>query len=128
MSVEKSVLRKNNHKRGLDREIEEKLYYAVRAEHAKVTQQQREQKKKQMEAEQLPTSPGDLEVKKEEVTGHLRYAYNGFDVLVTPRKHRQKNEAKGGEGRAEWKERERERESSRRHAHCGSCVSRSRAV
>ena len=124
MSVEKSALRKNNHKRGLDRDIEEKLYCAVRAEHAKVKQQQqREEKKKHMAAEQLPTSPGDLEVKKEEVTGHLRYAYNGFDVLVTPRKRRQKSEAKGEMGGPSG-----DRESSRRYAHCGSCVSRSRAV
>ena len=36
----------------------------------------------------------------------LRYAYNGFEVLVTPRRHREKREAEGREGRAAWRDRE----------------------
>ena len=106
MSVEKSALRKNNHKRGLDREIEEKLYYALRAEHGKVRQLQREQLKKQLEVELRPTSSVDLEGKEEVVTRHLRYAYNGFEVSVTPRKHRRIREEQGRDGRAEWREKE----------------------
>ena len=38
--------------------------------------------------EQMPKVARDLEVKKVEPTGHFRYAYDGFDVLVTPRRHR----------------------------------------
>ena len=47
-----------------------------------------------------------MEVKKKEDTGHLRYAYNGFEVLVTPRRHREKREAEGRGGRAAWRDRE----------------------
>ena len=53
-----------------------------------------------------PNSVRDLEVKKKEDTGHLRYAYNGFEVLVTPRRHREKREADGRDGRASWRDRE----------------------
>ena len=47
-----------------------------------------------------------MEVKKEEDTGHLCYAYNVFEVLATPRSHRQKREAEGRDGSAAWRDRE----------------------
>ena len=106
VAVEKDALRNNKYKRARQRELEEKLYLAVRAAHAKAKQQQQAQKKKQMYAEQLPKTARDLEVKKKEESGHLRYAYNGFEVLATPRSHRQKREAEGRDGRAAWRDRE----------------------
>ena len=76
------------------------------AEHAKAKQRRQAEKKKQLQAEQLPKTARDLEVKKKEDTGHLRYAYNGFEVLVTPRRHREKSDAEGREGKAAWRDRE----------------------
>ena len=98
--VEKNVLSKNEYKRAWEKELEEKLYLAMRAEHAKERQRRKAQKKKQLQVEQLPKTTGDLEVKKRESTGHLRYAYNGFEVLVTPRSHREKENVERQEGRA----------------------------
>ncbi|MEC8278907.1 MAG: hypothetical protein VX026_14400, partial [Myxococcota bacterium] len=79
--VEKDALRNNQYKRAWEKELEEKLYLALRAEHAKAKQQRRAQQKKHLQAEQLPKTTRDLEVKKQESIGHLRYAYNGFEVL-----------------------------------------------
>ena len=104
--VEKDALRNNQYKRAWEKELEEKLYLAVRAEHAKAKQRRQAEKKKHLQAEQLPKTARDLEVKKKEGTGHLRYAYNGFEVLVTPRRHREKRDAEGREGRAAWRDRE----------------------
>ncbi len=106
VTVEKDALRNSKYKGARNRELEEKLYLAVRAAHAKAKQQQQAQKKKQTYAEQLPKTARDLEVKKKEDTGHLRYAYNGFEVLVTPRRHREKHEAEEREGRTAWRDRE----------------------
>ena len=93
--VEKDALRNNQYKRAWEVELREKLYLAVRAEHAKAKQRRQAEKKKHLQAEQLPKTARDLEVKKKECTGHLRYAYNGFEVLVTPRRHREKRDAEG---------------------------------
>ena len=104
--VEKDALRNNHYKRAWEKKLQEKLYLAVRAEHAKAKQRRQAEKKKQLQAEQLPKTARELEVKKQESTGHLRYAYNGFEVLVTPRTHREKHDAEGREGRAAWRDRE----------------------
>ena len=77
-TVEKDALHGSTYKGARSKELEEKLYLAVRAAHAKAKQQQQAQKKKQMYAEQLPKTARDLEVKKKEESGHLRYAYNGL--------------------------------------------------
>ena len=106
VAVEKDALRNDKYNRARDRELEEKLYLAVRAEHAKAKQRRQAEKRKQLQAEQLPQTARDLEVKKTEDTGHRRYAYNGFEVLVTPRRHREKREAEGRQGRAAWRDRE----------------------
>ena len=60
----------------------------------------------QMQADQLPKAARDLEVKKREDTGPLRYAYNGFEVLVTPRRHREKFAAEGRDAKVTWRDRE----------------------
>ena len=104
--VEKDALRNNQYKRAWEVELREKLYLAVRAEHAKAKQRRQAEKKKHLHAEQLPKTARDLEIKKKESNGHLRYAYNGFEVLVTPRNHREKHDAEGRDGRAAWRERE----------------------
>ena len=104
--VESDTLRTTNQSRAYGRETQEKLYLSVRAEHAKAKQRRQAEKKKMVQAEQLPKTSHDLEVKKKEDTGHLRYAYNGLEVLVTPRKHREKRDAEGREGKAAWRDRE----------------------
>ena len=91
---------------GRAKETREKLYRAVRAEHAKAKKQRQVETKKKMHADQLPKAAHDLEVKKREDTGHLLYAYNGFEVPVTPRRYRPKFAAEGRDGRATWRERE----------------------
>ena len=93
--VEKAALHVKNNHRWYEKELDEKLYLALRAEHTKVKQRSREEKKKQLQTDQLPKNVGDLEVIKAEVTGELHYAYNGMEVVVTPRKDRKKYEADG---------------------------------
>ena len=51
VAVEKDALRGNNYNRARDRELEEKLYLALRAEHAKAKQERRAQQKKHLQAE-----------------------------------------------------------------------------
>ena len=46
----------------------------MRADHTKAKQQRQAERKKRMQAEQLPQNARDLEIKKTEDTGHLRYA------------------------------------------------------
>ena len=70
--VQKGALRNNSHKRAWDKELDEKLYLAMRAEHTKAKQQRQAEKKKRMQADQLPKNTRDLEIKKTEDTGHHR--------------------------------------------------------
>ena len=58
------------------RVVEEKLYHALRAEHAKAEQPRRTAKNKLARLEPLPKSVRDLEVKKKEDTGQFHYAFD----------------------------------------------------
>ena len=60
----------------------------MRAQIIKRRQEEAALRRKRLYDEQMPKVTRDLEVKKVEPTGHFRYAYDGIDVLVTPRKHR----------------------------------------
>ena len=94
-TVDKRALHAIKHKGVRSRSLDEQLYFAMRGAHSQARQRQGAQRRQQAYSEQLPKAARDLEVKKKEPSGHLRYAYNGFEVLVTPRRHRQ---AQAGEG------------------------------
>jgi hypothetical protein len=67
----------------------EKLYCAMRAIHAKARRTSAKQQKQQCIDTQMPRKTTDLEVKRREPTGHLLYAFNNFEIPVTPRKLRE---------------------------------------
>ena len=77
--VDKASLLDTEHTAARSSEWKEKLYLAVRAEHAKTKQKQRARNKKELYEKQLPKATRDLQVKKRKDTGLLpgmKYAAN----------------------------------------------------
>ena len=68
---------------------DKQLYYALRGEHArakkKASREASRAARQKAAADQMPKTPGDLAVKQRKETGHLIYAWKGFEVSVTPR-------------------------------------------
>ncbi len=75
------------------------LYNALRGEHAKANRKTVLAARKKAAADQTPKAPGDLEVKGRRSASQLTYAWNGFEVAVTPREHRPAL----SEGASAWK-------------------------